>query len=86
MREEGWGWGRSSQGETAMQELIYRGRVLAWRSQRPGAQLSREGLSGVALSGVGGAKKEVPHNFLHLCGGQVTHMGFGPGGREDSGR
>lgn len=27
----------------------------------------------MALSGVGGAKKEVPHNFLHLCGGQVTH-------------
>lgn len=44
MQEEGWGGGkRSSQGETAMQELIYRGRVLAWRSQRPGAQLSREG-------------------------------------------
>lgn len=44
MQEEGWGGGkRSSQSETAMQELIYRGRVLAWRSQRPGAQLSREG-------------------------------------------
>lgn len=27
----------------------------------------------MALSGVVGAKKEVPHNFLHLPGGQVTH-------------
>ena len=46
----------------------------------------------MALSGVGGARKEVPHSFLHLHGGQATH-GLWPRRRgglwempEDSGR